>query len=156
MMRPTAISSTGTLTTMSQDSWMSCCRAMMTPPIARIGAETSRVQVISTSICTCCTSFVLRVMSDGAPNFDDLALRELAHLAEDRAAQVAADAHRDPRAEVDGGDRAGDLHERDAEHPGADPEDVVGVALDDAVVDDVGVEGRQLQRQHRLCRAGRR
>ena len=26
------------------------------------------VQAISTSICTCCTSLVLRVISDGAPN----------------------------------------------------------------------------------------
>ena len=43
---------------------------MMTPPIARIGAATSSVQVISTSICTCCTSLVVRVMSDGAPNCD--------------------------------------------------------------------------------------
>ena len=32
-----------------------------------MGAETSSVQVISTSICTCWTSFVERVMSDAAP-----------------------------------------------------------------------------------------
>ena len=67
---PMAMSSTGTATAMSQLSCRSCCRAKITPPIARIGAETSRVKVISTSICTCCTSFVLRVMSDGAPNLD--------------------------------------------------------------------------------------
>ena len=28
------------------------------------------VQVITTSICTCCTSFVLRVMSEPGPNFE--------------------------------------------------------------------------------------
>ena len=33
-----------------------------------IGAETTIVQAISTSICTCWTSLVLRVISDGAPN----------------------------------------------------------------------------------------
>ena len=33
-----------------------------------IGVEMNRVQPISTSICTCWTSLVLRVISDGAPN----------------------------------------------------------------------------------------
>ena len=32
-----------------------------------IGAATSNVQPINTSICTCVTSLVMRVMSDGAP-----------------------------------------------------------------------------------------
>ena len=41
---------------------------MITPPIAVTGAATSRVQVMNSSICTCCTSLVMRVMSDGAPN----------------------------------------------------------------------------------------
>ena len=35
-----------------------------------MGAETSRVHVMSTSICTCWTSLVVRVMSEGAPNFE--------------------------------------------------------------------------------------
>ena len=39
------------------------------PPIIMIGAMTMRLQAMSTSICTCCTSFVERVMSDGAPNW---------------------------------------------------------------------------------------
>ncbi len=34
-----------------------------------MGAATSIVQVITTSICTCCTSLVLRVISDGAPKW---------------------------------------------------------------------------------------
>ena len=34
-----------------------------------IGAASSRVQVISTSIWTCCTSLVMRVISDGAPKW---------------------------------------------------------------------------------------
>ena len=41
---------------------------MITPPTIMIGAETAMVQAISTSICTCVTSLVLRVISDGAPN----------------------------------------------------------------------------------------
>ena len=38
------------------------------PPIIMIGTWIASVQVSSASICTCCTSLVLRVMSDGAPN----------------------------------------------------------------------------------------
>ncbi len=41
---------------------------MTTPPTHMIGAATSIVQVTITSICTCCTSLVVRVISDGAPN----------------------------------------------------------------------------------------
>ena len=70
-MRPTtrlmAITSTGTLTAMSQDSPTSSCSAMNTPPTHMIGAATSIVHDTSTSICTCWTSLVLRVISDGAP-----------------------------------------------------------------------------------------
>ena len=42
----------------------------MTPPIARSGAVTSIVAPIIASICTCCTSLVLRVMSEPGPNFE--------------------------------------------------------------------------------------
>ena len=47
---------------------MSSRSAITTPPTNVIGAATSRVHVISTSICTCWTSLVIRVISDGAPN----------------------------------------------------------------------------------------
>ena len=66
--RPTATASSGTATTTSQDSPTSSRSAMMMPPTMVIGAATSIVQVISTSIWTCCTSLVLRVISEGAPN----------------------------------------------------------------------------------------
>ena len=46
----------------------SCRSAMMMPPIASSGALTSMVAPVIASICTCCTSFVLRVMSDPGPN----------------------------------------------------------------------------------------
>lgn len=42
---------------------------MTTPPTSMIGAMTMMVSESSTSICTCCTSFVVRVMRDGAPNW---------------------------------------------------------------------------------------
>ena len=57
----------GTITTMSQDSVASSRRAMMIPPIARIGALTRMVSAICRKSCTCWTSFVLRVMSDAVP-----------------------------------------------------------------------------------------
>ena len=59
--------SSGRLTASSHDSPMSCRIAMNTPKMTVIGAATTIVHVMSTSICTCCTSFVIRVMSDGAP-----------------------------------------------------------------------------------------
>ncbi len=65
---------------------------MMMPPMAVIGAATSSVQVIRTSICTCCTSLVMRVISDGAPNVADLLGREVRDLVEQAAADVAAEA----------------------------------------------------------------
>ena len=41
---------------------------MMMPPMASSGALTSMVAPIIASICTCCTSLVLRVMSEPGPN----------------------------------------------------------------------------------------
>ena len=56
------------LTTSSSDSWTSALTAMMIPPMAVIGAAMAIVVPITTSICTCCTSFVMRVISDGVPS----------------------------------------------------------------------------------------
>lgn len=42
---------------------------MTIPPTHMIGAETIRVKVIRTSIWICWTSFVERVIRDGAPNW---------------------------------------------------------------------------------------
>ena len=39
------------------------------PPTHMIGADTSSVNVIRASIWTCWTSFVVRVISDGAPKW---------------------------------------------------------------------------------------
>ncbi len=62
------IARTGTAATSTSDVPTSSRSAMTMPPMPMIGAITTMVQLISTSICTCCTSLVLRVMSDGAPN----------------------------------------------------------------------------------------
>ena len=67
-MSPTAISSTGTHTAISQDSCASCRMAMITPPMLSMGAATISVADISTSCWTCWTSLVERVMRLGAPN----------------------------------------------------------------------------------------
>ena len=61
--------SRGMATATSQNMPTSSRRAMMTPPIMVIGAVTNRVVLSSTSICTCCTSLVVRVISDGAPKW---------------------------------------------------------------------------------------
>ena len=56
------------ITSSSADSCTSVRSAMITPPTAVSGAAIIMVRPISTSICTCCTSLVVRVISDGAPN----------------------------------------------------------------------------------------
>ena len=65
---PTARNSAGTTTASSHESPRSSRIAITTPPTIMIGTWTARVQASSASICTCCTSLVLRVMRDGAPN----------------------------------------------------------------------------------------
>ena len=66
---PTLSPRAGREMTTSHDRPTSCCRARMLPPTTVIGAATASVHAMTTSICTCCTSLVMRVMSDGAPNW---------------------------------------------------------------------------------------
>ena len=65
---PTQMTSTGTLTRSSSESGPSSRTAKITPPTIVIGAATSSVHDIRTRICTCVTSLVMRVISDGAPS----------------------------------------------------------------------------------------
>ena len=58
---------TGRMTASEMDSGTSCRRAMMMPPMAIIGAKSISVRPMAISICTCWTSLVLRVMSEGVP-----------------------------------------------------------------------------------------
>ena len=60
-------SMTGMTTAMSPDSRTFSRSAMTTPPTAVIGADTMNASPMRTTCCTCCTSFVLRVIRDGAP-----------------------------------------------------------------------------------------
>ena len=57
----------GIATRMTAESGTLRRSAMMTPPMAIIGASSTTLSIISSTICTCCTSLVVRVMSDGAP-----------------------------------------------------------------------------------------
>ena len=83
------------------------------------------------------------------PELRDLLAGEPVDLAEDGGAQVPAEAHRGLGTGVDRRDRADDLDRGDEQHPPADPQDVVGVAGGDPLVDDVGVQARQVERRHR-------
>ncbi len=65
---PTLRKSAGTTMARIQPRPKSSRSAMITPPTIMIGADTAMVQAISTSICTCVTSLVPRVISEGAPN----------------------------------------------------------------------------------------
>ena len=65
---PITTAITGMMTNSRADSSTSVRTAMITPPTAVNGAAIIMVRPMSTSICTCCTSLVVRVISDGAPN----------------------------------------------------------------------------------------
>ena len=59
----------GMITSSSAESWASSRRAMITPPTAMIGARIITLRPITSTCWTCCTSFVLRVMSVGVPKW---------------------------------------------------------------------------------------
>ena len=65
--RPTLMTSAGMATTRINESGPSSRIARIKPPTIMIGAATKSVHIITTSICTCWTSLVMRVMSDEAP-----------------------------------------------------------------------------------------
>ena len=58
----------GRMMTSRPDSGTSVRRAMMIPPTMRIGAEIRIVRPMNTTVWTCWTSFVLRVISEAGPN----------------------------------------------------------------------------------------
>ena len=64
---PMLPTSTGIATTRISESGPSSRTAMNRPPTIMIGALTNSVQSMTTSICICCTSLVMRVISDAAP-----------------------------------------------------------------------------------------
>jgi hypothetical protein len=64
---PRAIAATGIATSRIAERPTSSRRAKITPTTSVIGAAMAIVAAITTSICTCCTSLVMRVISDGAP-----------------------------------------------------------------------------------------
>ena len=90
---------------------------------------------------------VVRVAGDqrSRPEVVDLHLGVAGDALEDRRAHVAPEGHGDPCAEVHGHDGADAQQQAHEEHEEAGPDDVVRVALGDAVVDDVGVEAGQVQ-----------
>ena len=65
---PSTTAATGIATTRMIDNSTLWRSARMTPTTIVIGAAMAIVHAITTNICTCCTSLVIRVMSDGAPN----------------------------------------------------------------------------------------
>ena len=70
----------------------------MIPPTIRIGAETMIVRPMKTTVWTCWTSFVLRVISDAGPNWLTSTCENVSTLVKIGRAHVAPEAHRDPRA----------------------------------------------------------
>ena len=85
---------------------------MMMAPTPMMGAEIIVVLLTATSVCTCCTSLVVRVMSGGRAELRHFAPGESHDAAEQRRAQITAEAHGSARTEVRGGDRESDLAQR--------------------------------------------
>ena len=147
---PTDRRSAGMLTRRMSVNGPSSRTAKMTPPMMVNGAASMSVHVISTRICTCWTSLVIRVINDGAPNRATSWAEKSVTWWNRACADVAAERHRDASAEVDRGDREHHLHQRDGEHEAADAPDVVGVSRQDTLVDDVRIERWEEQRAQHL------
>ena len=110
----------GTITRSSADSGESWRNAMITPPTQMIGAEIIMVKLSSTTIWTCWTSLVVRVIREGAPNFRPPGRRTHRPSRRSRP-DVAAEGHGRPCSEVDRADRTEHLDQCDGEHDPADP-----------------------------------
>ena len=110
-----------------------------------IGADTNIVKPISTSICTCWTSLVSRVMSDGAPKCctsraEKVPTRRKIAARRSRPKDIAVRAANHTAATAHSA-----WSDRDGEHHRAALDDVGGVAEHDALVDDLGVEAGQVE-----------
>ena len=138
----------GTATATSQDSPTSSRNAMNTPPIIISGAETIIVVAMNTMVCTWVTSLVLREISVGAPNRETSCAENDADPTEHRRAHVPAEAGGGLGAQERRRHGRGHLQQRDHQHHGAGVQDVGGVALGHAVVDDLAEEAGQVQRRH--------
>ena len=87
-------------------------------------------------------SLVLRVMSDAVP--------KCLYPGKDRSADIGARPHCDSRRPVHRDDGARPDQERENQHDLAGAQDVVEIPINDAVVDDVGVEIGQVEVPNRL------
>ena len=87
---------------------------MTLPATSEIGAASAMVVAITTRICACSTSLVMRVINDGAPKAPTSRAEKSVTRWKRFRAQVAAEAHGDAGPEPNGGDREDHLHERDA------------------------------------------
>ena len=106
---PSTIAANGIANTSTIERPMFWRSARIRPTTIVIGAAMAIVQAITMSICTCCTSLVMRVISDGAPNEPTSRAEKSVTWWKRLLAQVAAEAHRDLAAEVDRADREHDL-----------------------------------------------
>ena len=113
---PRTTAAAGMATARITDSPGSSRTAMTMPTTIVIGAPIAIVQVITTSICTCCTSLVMRVISDGAPNAPTSRAEKSVTWWKRLARRSRPKPIATFGAEVHGGGRERALHEGDEEH----------------------------------------
>ncbi len=68
MVNPMTVPMSGRMTSSSRDIPASSRTARMMPPMIIIGARAMTVRPMNTTVWTCWTSLVLRVMSEAGPN----------------------------------------------------------------------------------------
>ncbi len=73
----------------------------------------------------------------------DLAGGESGDGMKETVANIAPKSHAGPRTSPGSGDTEDGLYQRERQHHGANLHDVIGIGLEDALVDEHGVEGRQ-------------
>ena len=113
----------GSTASSSNASGPSSRTAMTMPPMIMMGAVTMTVRPMNTTVWTCCTSLVLRVMSEGDPNRATSTCEKVSTFRNTPRPEVPAEAHGDLGA-PEHGEHRGDGHDHgDDEHQRADLED---------------------------------
>ena len=121
---------------------------MMMPPTIMIGADTIIAAPMKTTVCTWVTSLVLREIRVGAPNRETSWAEKSPTRAKTRRAGRAPGPRRHGRPGRSALMVAAICTSETASIHAAGAEDVAGVALGDALVDDLAVQAGQVERGH--------
>ena len=155
MMNPSTTISIGMATSRTIDSPASSRTASTVPITIVNGAAIIIVAVITMSSCTCWTSFVMRVISDGAPKWLISRAENSVTRRKDRAAYLTTEPHRHVGAATTSRRRRRPPAPTTPQHDRPDPPDRVAVADEYTVVDQAERSGAGSNQGGRRLRAWR-